>query len=41
MKKKVDKKEIKKAIKFLKQFMSLNRKQQLDCISKLERWWLN
>ena len=30
-------KELKKLIKFLKEFMNLNRKQQLIVISRLER----
>lgn len=30
-------KELKESIKLLKQFMNLNRKQQLEVIKKLER----
>lgn len=37
MKREVSKKEQKEAIKFLKRFMNLNRKQQLDLINKLEK----
>lgn len=34
---KKEKKDIKNTIKFLKGFMNLNRKQQLEIISKFER----
>ncbi len=34
---KKEKKDIKNTIKFLKGFMNVNRKQQLDIISKFER----
>ena len=37
MKIKPSDKQIKDTIKFLKQFMNLNRKQQLDVIDKIEK----
>lgn len=35
--KKLDIKEVKKTVKFLKQFMNLNREQQLQLINAIER----
>lgn len=37
MKKEVKKSDVKKSIKYLRMFMNLNRKQQLEVIEKLEK----
>lgn len=37
MKIKPNNNQIKQTVKFLKQFMNLNRKQQLDIIAKIEK----